>query len=60
MTAFEKVVAVLETLGGARPLPDALAARTDVAVLRGVWWLLLLVLGLVFAGHNSKFVYVDF
>jgi hypothetical protein len=60
VTPFAWIAAILEMLGGSRRLPDALTRRLDVAVLRGLWWLLLFVLVLAFAGHNSKFVYVDF
>ena len=50
----------LEVLGGARALPERWVGRGDVAVARGVWWLLLLVLAWAFAGRATKFVYVDF
>jgi hypothetical protein len=52
-----RVVVWLEQLGGARPAPTGSPAR---AVALGLWWLLLLLLTLAFAGRFTKFVYVDF
>lgn len=50
----------LEIIGGSRPLPERWKSRTDIAVLRAAWWIVLLLLALAFAGRNVKFVYVDF
>jgi hypothetical protein len=60
MSAAVRIMEWLEILGGARPLPSALEGRPAVAILRGAWWLLLLVLAWAFAGRATKFVYVDF
>jgi hypothetical protein len=55
-----RLVEWLEILGGARPLPDPLSRRNDLAIVRAVWWVLLFLVALAFAGRNTKFVYVDF
>jgi hypothetical protein len=52
-----RLVFWLEQLGGARPAPVNSRGR---AVALGLWWLLLLLLTLAFAGRFTKFVYVDF
>jgi hypothetical protein len=54
------LVAVLEVLGGARPIPIRYSSSTATALARGVWWLVLLLLAWAFAGRTTKFVYVDF
>jgi hypothetical protein len=53
--------AVLETLGGARPLPE-IARRypTVTALALALWWLLLWILVLAASGRSTKFVYIDF
>jgi hypothetical protein len=54
---IERCVALLEKVGGARPL----ALKTPAhGVGLGLWWLTLLLSTLAFAGRYSKFVYVDF
>jgi hypothetical protein len=52
--------ALLEVLGGARPLPDGLSERTSVAVLRGLSWVVFLLLAWAFSGRATKFIYIDF
>jgi hypothetical protein len=54
------LAAWLEIIGGSRALPETWKSRSDVAVLRAAWWIVLLLLALAFAGRNTKFVYVDF
>lgn len=51
---------VLEILGGARPLPDALVRFRGASLLTGLWWACLLLLVLGFAGRTAKFIYIDF
>lgn len=50
----------LEVFAGSQPLPPRLESRTVVAVARGCWWLVLLLLAWACAGRTTKFVYVDF
>ena len=51
------LVYLLEALGGARPLAIRTPARS---VALGLWWVVLLLATLAFAGRFTKFVYVDF
>lgn len=60
MKLAKQLGAALEVLGGARPLPDALAGRTSVAVLRGLSWVAFLLLAWAFSGRATKFIYIDF
>jgi hypothetical protein len=53
----DRLVALLEQLGGARPID--LHSRWR-AIGLGCWWFALLMLIFAFAGRFSKFVYVDF
>jgi hypothetical protein len=55
-----KLGTALEVLGGAQPLPQALATRTSVAVLRGLLWVALALLVWAFSGRATKFIYIDF
>jgi hypothetical protein len=57
---MQRIMRLLEVAGGARPLPEALQARVLVGFARGGWWVVLLLLAWAFAGHTTKFVYVDF
>jgi hypothetical protein len=57
---LRRCVEALEVLGGARPIPAAIAARVYVPFARGLWWLLLILLAWASAGRSTKFVYVDF
>jgi hypothetical protein len=57
---LSRLVVWLEIAGGTRPLPESWVGRPDVAVAVGVWWIVLIVLGAVFAGRATKFLYVDF
>jgi hypothetical protein len=61
VTQLAKALArALEIVGGAEPLPAALARRLVVRVALGAWWALLFLVVLAFAGRGTKFVYVDF
>ena len=57
---FAALVRWLEILSGSRRLPPELASRTGIAIARGCWWLVLLLLAWAFSGRTTKFVYVDF
>jgi hypothetical protein len=50
----------LEGLGGAARWPSFGVSPQTAALIRGLWWLLLLLLVAAFAGRATKFVYVDF
>jgi hypothetical protein len=50
----------LEAVGGAAPWPSFGASPQAAALIRGVWWLILLLLVTAFAGRATKFIYVDF
>ena len=54
------LAAWVEMVGGSRAVPESWKSRSDIAVLRAIWWVVLLLLALAFAGRNTKFVYVDF
>ena len=60
MTFFRKLADALEVVGGAKPLPESLAGRQSVAVLRGLSWALFLLLAWAFSGRATKFIYIDF
>lgn len=53
------MVRALAILAGLRPL-EGDAAWWSWGVILPLWWCLLLVLALAFAGQNVKFVYIDF
>jgi hypothetical protein len=55
-----KLGTALEMLGGATPLPERLSGRPSVAVLRGLSWVLFLLLAWAFSGRATKFIYIDF
>jgi hypothetical protein len=50
----------LEMLGGARELPPGLEQRKVTSLAIGIYWALLLLLVISFAGRTAKFIYVDF
>jgi hypothetical protein len=60
VSLLRKLGTALEVLGGAQPLPDSLAGRTSVAVLRGLVWVGFLLIAWAFAGRATKFIYIDF
>jgi hypothetical protein len=57
---MNRIVAILETLGGARPLPASLERHRPVSVALGFYWVGLLWLVIAFSGRGTKFVYIDF
>jgi hypothetical protein len=54
---FPRLRTGLEILGGCRPLPGGGVWR-DVAF--GLWWVVLALTVLAFAGRGAKFIYIDF
>jgi hypothetical protein len=50
----------LESLGGARPLPERWLASAWLPFARGIGWLALLLLAWAFSGRATKFIYIDF
>ena len=56
-----RVRRALEVLGGSRPA-GAEGGRPGVAqdLLFALWWLILLLAALAFAGRGTKFIYIDF
>lgn len=60
MTWLHLIPRILDTLGGARPLPERLARNSLVLILWGLWWLALFLIAIASSGQAVKFVYVDF
>jgi hypothetical protein len=50
----------LEILGGARPLPEPIERSRIASLAIGIYWAVLLLVVLAFAGRSAKFIYIDF
>jgi len=57
---MKRIAELLEVLGGARDLPAPLVRSRALALGTGVYWVVLLLLILAFAGRSAKFIYIDF
>ena len=51
---------LVEILGGRQEPSAGMSWLRSTSLFWGLWWGVLLILVLIFCGHSSKFIYIDF